>query len=132
MKELIEEITLLKSGGENGKVYSKDNDFILEAKDTHPGKLLGAAYSSCFNNTLLAILKDNGIDDVNLTVEVTTKLFRYEEIGKLEIGIDLNVIFENMDYEKAIHYVDIAHTYCPVSKALKGSTDINISVSTNK
>lgn len=105
------ETTVINTGGRQGAVYSEDHIFYLDVAKpqalggdattaTNPEQLFAAGYSACFNSALEMVL----------------------ERDKVEVEII------GLDDERKREYVDKAHHFCPYSKAVKDSIDIEITI----
>ncbi|WJP98115.1 organic hydroperoxide resistance protein [Macrococcus bovicus] len=139
MVKPLYETTVISKDGRDGKVFSEDNTFYLDiatpkemggqaTTESNPEQLFAAGYSACFNNALIFILKNAKVEDAEPEVRVTASLLPDKADGGVKLAAALEVTLHNMSQEEAEDYVDKAHHYCPYSKALKNSIDIEIDV----
>ncbi|MBT2583280.1 organic hydroperoxide resistance protein [Planococcus sp. ISL-109] len=138
MKTLFE-TTMINSGGREGSVYSPDNIFNLDVAKpvalggqpntaTNPEQLFAAGYSSCFNSALDLVLENDKVEVKNSEVTATVSLIGDKADGGAKLAVRLEVDIEGLDEEKKQHYVEKAHAYCPYSKAIKDSVDVEIAI----
>lgn len=139
MKTLYE-TTIVNTGGRQGEVHSLDNIFYLDiAKPqalggeattaSNPEQLFAAGYSSCFNSALELVLEQDKVKVEKSEVTATVSLIADKENGGVKLAAKLEVeIFGLDDHELKEKYVKKAHDYCPYSKAVKNSIDVEIIV----
>lgn len=139
MKTLYE-TTIVNTGGRQGEVHSLDNIFYLDiAKPqalggeattaSNPEQLFAAGYSSCFNSALELVLEQDKVKVEKSEVTATISLIADKENGGVKLAAKLEVeIFGLEDHELKEKYVKKAHDYCPYSKAVKNSIDVEIIV----
>jgi len=139
MKTLYE-TTIVNTGGRQGEVHSLDNIFYLDiAKPqalggeattaSNPEQLFAAGYSSCFNSALELVLEHDKVKVEKSEVTATISLIADQENGGVKLAAKLEVeIFGLDDHELKEKYVKKAHDYCPYSKAVKNSIDVEIIV----
>lgn len=139
MKTLYE-TTIVNTGGRQGEVHSLDNIFYLDiAKPqalggeattaSNPEQLFAAGYSSCFNSALELVLEQDKVKVEKSEVTATISLIADKEKGGVKLAAKLEVeIFGLDDHELKEKYVKKAHDYCPYSKAVKNSIDVEIIV----
>ena len=139
MKTLYE-TTIVNTGGRQGEVHSLDNIFYLDiAKPqalggeattaSNPEQLFAAGYSSCFNSALELVLEQDKVKVEKSEVTATISLIADKENGGVKLAAKLEVeIFGLDDHELKEKYVKKAHDYCPYSKAVKNSIDVEVIV----
>ena len=138
MKTLYE-TTIINTGGRQGTAYSEDNIFNVDiAKPaalggepttaTNPEQLFAAGYSSCFNSALELVLERDKVTVDRSEVKATISLLGDKENGGVKLSAKLEVTIEGLDEERKQEYVKKAHQYCPYSKAVKDSIDVEIVV----
>lgn len=139
MKTLYE-TTIVNTGGRQGEVHSLDNIFYLDiAKPqalggeattaSNPEQLFAAGYSSCFNSALELVLEQDKVKVEKSEVTATISLIADKENGGVKLAAKLEVeIFGLEDHELKEKYVKKAHDYCPYSKAVKNSIDVEVIV----
>ncbi|PHK49822.1 Ohr family peroxiredoxin [Staphylococcus edaphicus] len=142
MVKPLYETTVISNGGRDGKVFSEDNTFYQDLAvpkamggngitESNPEQLFAAGYSACFNNALMHILKSDGQATIEPEVKVTAYLLPDKKDGGVKLAVDLDVTLVDLNQQAAEDYVEKAHNYCPYSKALKESIDIDIQVNVN-
>ncbi len=138
MKTLYE-TTMINSGGREGTVYSPDNIFNLDVAkpvalggqpntSTNPEQLFAAGYSSCFNSALDFILERDKVKVNSSEVSATVSLIGDQEDGGVKLAVRLEVDIDGLEDGEKQEYVEKAHAYCPYSKAIKDSVDVEIVV----
>lgn len=138
MKALYE-TTIINTGGREGAVYSEDNIFYLDVAKpqalggnastaTNPEQLFAAGYSACFNSALELVLERDKVEVEKSEVKATISLIGDKEKGGVKLAAKLEVDIVGLDEEKKREYVEKAHQYCPYSKAIKDSIDVEIVV----
>lgn len=139
MEKVLYETTVISKGGRNGKVFSEDNTFYLDIEapkelggkgttESNPEQLFAAGYAACFNSALMHILKQAGHNDIDPEVRGTAMLLADKTDGGVKLSAELEVRIEGLEQSVAEEFVEKAHNYCPYSKALKKSIDIELSV----
>ncbi|WP_422122571.1 organic hydroperoxide resistance protein [Planococcus sp. X10-3] len=138
MKALYE-TTIINTGGRQGEVYSEDNIFNLDVAKpaalggdattaTNPEQLFAAGYSACFNSALELVLERDKVAVDKSEVRATISLLGDKENGGVKLAAKLEVTIEGISDEKKHEYVELAHQYCPYSKAVKDTIDVEIVV----
>ena len=122
-------------GGRNGHVTSADGVIDLDTaqpgtSDTpkaNPETLFAAAYAACFQGALANRAKTRDIDtsDSTVTAEVS---FGPSEDGGVGLAVELKVNIPGVDPETARELVELAHEFCPYSKATRGNIDVTLTV----
>ena len=123
-------------GGREGKVRTEDGLLDFEVRlpkelggkggeYTNPEQLFAAGYSACFGSALnfVAGQKKIRIVDAKVTVNAGIKV---SEGFDLVVAIDVEI--PGVDKDVAKEMVEIAHTVCPYSKAIKGNVDVTLNV----
>ncbi|CDR62983.1 TPA: organic hydroperoxide resistance protein [Staphylococcus argenteus] len=125
-------------GGRKGHVYTDDYaldiDIIppaqADGKATNPEQLFAAGYASCFNGAFDLILKQHTIRDAKPEVTITVRLEddSNSESPKLSVAIEATV--KNvLSQDEAKKYLQMAHEFCPYSKAIHGNVNVDLNVS---
>ncbi|MBA1353033.1 organic hydroperoxide resistance protein [Staphylococcus cohnii] len=142
MAKPLFETTVISNGGRDGKVFSEDNTFYQDlavpkemggngVTESNPEQLFAAGYSACFNNALMHILKGADKGMIEPEVRATAYLLPDKSDGGVKLAAELDVTLKDLSQEEAEMFVEKAHNYCPYSKALKHSIDIEITVNVN-
>ncbi len=133
MSKIYEAVTI-NTGGREGKIYSKEKNFLYNvtspgsgvADATNPEELFAAAYSACFNGALELVMSRKKLDNAT-SVRATVALMNHGDVD-FSIEVLLEVFIEGMSREEALHLVEEADQVCPYSKALRGNTKVIIDV----
>ncbi len=136
MKALYE-TTVVNTGGRTGEVHSLDNIFNLDVATppalggeattaTNSEQLFAAGYSACFNSALEFMVKKHNVEIKSSEVKATVQLLPDKADQRVKIGVALEAHIEGLDLETAKKYVDLAHSYCPYSKAISGNVDVTV------
>lgn len=130
MKQIYE-TTLTNLNGTSGTVDA-ENGFsvgllpVLKADSTHtnPEQLIGSAWATCLNATIISILKAKNLN-LKSKVEVNVKLF-FDDITRYHFTLDAYASIESMDLEQAEKIIHTAHRFCPVSKLIGDKPGITL------
>jgi osmotically inducible protein OsmC len=122
-------------GGRAGHVRSADGlvDFDLAQPGTtpephvNPETLFAAGYSACFQGALLNRAKTQGIDTSDSTVTAHVS-FGSTDDGGFGLAVELEVNIPGVEPEKARELVELAHEFCPYSKATRGNIEVTLTV----
>lgn len=122
-------------GGRAGHVRSADGVIDLDTAQpgtsaepkVNPETLFAAGYSACFQGALLNRAKTQGIDtsDSLVTAHVS---FGPSDDGGFGIAVELEVEIPGVEHEKAVELVNLAHQFCPYSKATRDNIAVTLSV----
>jgi Ohr subfamily peroxiredoxin len=122
-------------GGRAGHVRSSDGlvDFDLAQPGTtpqpavNPETLFAAGYSACFQGALANRAKTQGIDTSDSTVTANVS-FGPSEDGGFGLAVELEVSIPGVDAAKALELVELAHQFCPYSKATRDNIEVTLTV----
>jgi Ohr subfamily peroxiredoxin len=123
-------------GGRAGHVRSADGVIDLDLAQpgsyqgdpkANPETLFAAGYSACFQGALANRAKTQGVDtsDSTVTAEVS---FGPSEDGGFGLAVNLKVNIPGVDEAKARELVELAHEFCPYSKATRGNIEVTLQV----
>jgi Ohr subfamily peroxiredoxin len=123
-------------GGRAGHVTSADGvvDFDLAqpgsfsgAPKANPETLFAAGYAACFQGALANRAKTRDIDtsDSTVTAEVS---FGPSEDGGFGLAVELKVQIPGVEPGAARELVELAHEFCPYSKATRGNIAVTLTV----
>jgi Ohr subfamily peroxiredoxin len=122
-------------GGRAGHVKSADGIIDLDlaqpgTTDTptaNPETLFASGYAACFQGALANRAKTVGLDtsDSTVTAEVS---FGPSEDGGFGLAVELKVSVPGVDEAKAKELLELAHAFCPYSKATRGNIDVTLTV----
>lgn len=121
-------------GGRSGHVTSADGVIDLDTAPpskrpdptANPETLFAAGYAACFQNALINRAKTQGIDASASTVTATVSLGPSED-GGVGLAVAITVAIPGLDTEKTQELVELAHQYCPYSKATRGNIRVTVS-----
>ena len=122
-------------GGRSGHVKSADGlvEFDLAQPGTtpepavNPETLFAAGYAACFQGALANRAKTKGIDTSDSTVTAHVS-FGSSEDGGFGLAVDLEVTVPGIEARQAYELVELAHQFCPYSKATRGNIDVTLTV----
>ncbi len=119
-------------GGRDGHVRSEDGVIDLElAKPSrgsdpkaNPETLFAAGYAACFNGALAFRAEQEGLDVAGTRVTASVS-FGTTATG-VGLAVDIVALIPGVDEEQAQRIADLAHEFCPYSKATRGNIDVTI------
>jgi len=123
-------------GGRAGHVRSADGlvDFDLAQPGTtpepavNPETLFAAGYAACFQGALANRAKAvHDIDTSDSTVTATVS-FGGTDDGGVGLAVELQVQIPGVDPETAQKLVELAHKFCPYSKATRDNIEVTLKV----
>jgi osmotically inducible protein OsmC len=123
-------------GGRAGHVTSADGviDLDLGQPGTYTGDpkanpetLFAAGYSACFQGALANRGKTKGIDTSESTVTAEVS-FGPSEDGGFGLAVELKVSIPGVDPAQTRELMELAHEFCPYSKATRGNIDVTLTV----
>lgn len=126
------------TGGRDGKVSSEDGILELEVRlpkelggrggpHTNPEQLFAAGYAACFDSSIGYIARMQKLD---LTSRVTATVGLQRSAAQtLDLTVVLAVQIDGVDQATAEHVLELAHTTCPYSRAIRNNVDVQISLS---
>jgi lipoyl-dependent peroxiredoxin len=91
----------------------------------NPETLFAAGYAACFQGALANRAKTQGIDtsDSTVTAEVS---FGTTPDGGFGLAVDLKAQIPGVDPAKGQELVELAHEFCPYSKATRGNIVVTV------
>ncbi|MCW2538737.1 MAG: organic hydroperoxide resistance protein [Frankiales bacterium] len=122
-------------GGRAGHVTSADGliDVDLAQPGTtpepavNPETLFASGYAACFQGALANRAKTQGIDTSDSTVTANVS-FGPSDDGGFGLAVELEVNIPNVDAAKAQELVELAHGFCPYSKATRGNIAVTLTI----
>merc|ERR1719359_1883671 len=99
---------------------------------TNPEELFAAGYSACFNGALRLCADKNGIKIGDSSVKVAVSLGKVSDEATagvpLRVGLAAKVHaeIEGVDNATAQKCADLAHEFCPYSRATRGNIDVEV------
>jgi osmotically inducible protein OsmC len=120
-------------GGRAGHVRSADGliEFDLAQPGTsaepavNPETLFAAGYAACFAGALANRAKTQGIDTSDAEITANVK-FGPSEDGGFGLAVDIEAAIPGVDAAKAQELVELAHQFCPYSKATRDNIAVTV------
>jgi osmotically inducible protein OsmC len=120
-------------GGRAGHVRSADGlvEFDLAQPGTtpqpavNPETLFAAGYAACFQGALFNRAKTKGVDTSDSTVTAHVS-FGPSEDGGFGLAVELEVSIPGVEVEKAQELIELAHQFCPYSKATRDNIVVSL------
>ncbi len=133
LSKVLYETSATAKGGRAGHVTSADGlvDFDLAQPGTtpepavNPETLFAAGYAACFQGALLNRAKTQGIDTSDSTVTAKVS-FGPSEDGGVGLAVELTVAIPGVEPEKAQELIELAHQFCPYSKATRDNIVVTL------
>jgi len=121
-------------GGRAGHVKSADGIIDLDLAQpgtsatpkANPETLFAAGYAACFQGALANRAKTQDIDTSDSTV-IAEVSFGPSDDGGFGLAVALKVNIPGVDEAKAKELVELAHAFCPYSKATRGNVNVTLS-----
>jgi lipoyl-dependent peroxiredoxin len=121
-------------GGRSGHVHSEDGVIDLDLgkpgssanPKANPETLFAAGYAACFQGALANRAATQNIDTSNSTVTAAVSLGTIE--GGVGLAVELRVDIPDVDHETAVELVELAHQFCPYSRATRGNIEVTLTV----
>lgn len=129
---MLYEVTVTNHDGINGVLTSSSGETFETShptsshKGTNPEELLAAAWATCLNATIQALLSARGHKDLRSRVRVSVSLHQ-ETIG-YHFKIEAIASIESLSLEEANAIVHSADKRCPVSKIFSGYEHLKLRV----
>jgi Ohr subfamily peroxiredoxin len=123
-------------GSRSGHVTSADGvaDFDLGwpgtfegAPRANPETLFAAAYAVDFQGALENRAKTKGVDTSGSAVTAEVSFGQFED-GSYGLAVRLTVDIPGVDPATARELLDLAHDFCPYSRATRGNVEVTLTV----
>ncbi|MDT4915169.1 MAG: lipoyl-dependent peroxiredoxin [Pseudonocardiales bacterium] len=123
-------------GGRAGHVTSADGVIDLDLAQpgsfagdpkANPETLFAAGYSACFQGALTNRAKTKGIDASDSTV-IAEVSFGPSDDGGFGLAVELKASIPGVGPEQVRELLELAHEFCPYSKATRGNIDVTLTV----
>ena len=120
-------------GGRTGHVRSADGVIDLDlgkpgstsSPKANPETLFAAGYAACFQGALANRAGTQNIDTSDSTVTATVS-FGPSADGGFGLAVALEVQIPGVDHEKALELLELAHQFCPYSKATRDNIVVTL------
>lgn len=124
--------TATAKGGRTGHVHSADGVIDLDLgkpgsqanPKANPETLFAAGYAACFQGALTNRAAAQGVDASDSTVTADVSLGSIE--GGVAIAVELKVEIPGVEREKVQELIEIAHQFCPYSRATRGNIEVTL------
>lgn len=127
----------ISRGGRSGTIKTPDGMAIvtlgnplekgLEKRGPSPELLFAGAYSACFNGALGNAARKLGVPAEESTVRALVSLVEDDQDG-YRLAVELRGRIPGVHRDQMQRLMEVAHTTCPYSKALRGDTDVTLVV----
>jgi osmotically inducible protein OsmC len=122
-------------GGRAGHVHSADGVIDLDLgkpgsaanPKANPETLFAAGYAACFQGALANRAATQDIDTSDSDVTALVDLGKTED-GGVGIAVTLRVHIPGVDLDKATELVNLAHQFCPYSKATRDNIVVDFEI----
>ena len=134
---VLYETKATNTGGRKGHVYTDDHAIDVDVlppqqadgNATNPEQLFAAGYASCFNGAFDLILKQNKVRGAEPEVTLTVRLEDDPNAESPQLSVAINAKVKNvLSQEEAEKYLQMAHDFCPYSKATRGNINVDLNV----
>lgn len=122
------------SGGRSGRSALDDGSLGFDMAvpgsgkpGANPEQLFSMGYAACFDNALIVTARRTGkqVEDSKTSVEVG---LGQKPDGGYALDIDLHVEVKGLDERSARELVELAHTVCPYSNAVRNNVEVRLHV----
>jgi lipoyl-dependent peroxiredoxin len=135
LKKVAYTTSATAKGGRSGHVRSADGlvDFDLAQPGTteqpavNPETLFAAGYAACFQGALANRARTKGVDTSDSTVTATVS-FGGTDDGGVGLAVELEVSIPGVEAGQARELVELAHQFCPYSKATRDNIVVTLTV----
>lgn len=122
------------TGGRTGHVRSEDGVIDLDLgkpgstanPKANPETLFAAGYAACFQGALAKRASDQGVDTSDSTVTAAVSLGQTQD--GVALAVELIVDLPGVERAKAQELVELAHEFCPYSRATRGNIEVTLTV----
>ena len=126
--------TASAKGGRSGHVHSEDGVIDLDLgkpgstanPKANPETLFAAGYAACFQGALANRAATQDIDTSDSTVTAAVSLGTID--GGVAIAVELRVEIPGVERAKAEELVQLAHQFCPYSRATRDNVEVTLTV----
>lgn len=126
--------TASAKGGRSGHVHSEDGVIDLDLgkpgstanPKANPETLFAAGYAACFQGALANRAATQDIDTSDSTVTAAVSLGSID--GGVALAVELRAEIPGVDRAKAEELLQLAHRYCPYSRATRDNIEVTLTV----
>jgi lipoyl-dependent peroxiredoxin len=125
----IQTAEIISQGGRTGSAEAADKSFSVKFGQTGqpggatPEHLFAAAYAACFHSALLNAAERGHYKIVGTTVVARVSLTENDR-GEWGLRVELRAALPGINRNDAQHLLNLAHSTCPYSKAVRGNVDV--------
>jgi lipoyl-dependent peroxiredoxin len=120
-------------GGRAGHVKSADGVIDLDTAQpgtvstptANPETLFAAGYAACFQGALANRAKTQDIDTSESIVTANVS-FGPSDDGGFGLAVEIDVHVPGLELAKVQELAELAHQFCPYSKATRGNIDVAV------
>ena len=121
-------------GGRQGHVRSEDGviDLDLAYPGTtpepaaNPETLFAAGYAACFQNALLIQARAGGVDASASVVTAEVEFGKTDGDDGYGLAVVITAQIPGVELAEAQELVEIAHGFCPYSRATRGNIEVTV------
>ena len=126
--------TASAKGGRSGHVHSEDGVIDLDLgkpgstanPKANPETLFAAGYAACFQGALANRAATQDIDTSDSTVTAAVSLGSID--GGVALAVEMRVEIPGVERAKAEELVQLAHQFCPYSRATRDNIEVTLTV----
>ena len=111
-----------------GMAYKVSSPLKEGQEGLNPEQLMGMAWSTCLNATLVSLLKGRDQAHLKSRVRVIVDMMKEENMPGYYFKMKAIVAIETFDNDKTMKLALQADKYCPVSKLIQGNPHVSIEV----
>jgi lipoyl-dependent peroxiredoxin len=130
------------TGGRHGTIISEDGLLALTLAmpkslggpggATNPEQLFAAGYAACFENAILRVARESGVQIAVSDLEVIAEIgIHRNDNHTFGLSAKLEVVLANVNQANAEELAHRADAICPYSNAVRGNIAVAIIVRTN-
>merc|ERR1712039_163758 len=99
---------------------------------TNPEELFAAGYAACFNGALRLVAEKNGyqLGDTNVAASCSLGVVSEEVTAgvplRVGLAVKIHAKIAGVDDATAQKVADLAHEFCPYSRATRGNIDVEV------
>ncbi|MGH8019602.1 MAG: Ohr family peroxiredoxin [Opitutaceae bacterium] len=123
--------SMTTQGGRAGSVESPDDGFKVKfgkhGSAPTPEHLFAGAYAACFHSSLEAVAERAHKQIPGLAVTADCRLRNSNGDGS-RLAIEIRAAMPGLKRNEAEHLLHLAHDACPYSRALRGDSQVTLSL----
>lgn len=111
-----------------GMAYAVSSPLKEGQEGLNPEQLMGMAWSTCLNATLISLLKGRAQGHLKSRVRVIVDMMKEQDMPGYYFRMKAIVAVETFDTNKTMKLALQSDKYCPVSKLIQGNPHLSIEV----